>query len=308
MDEKPGPQDAHTQPEQRHTDAGIAEPAIEQIAATNKTSHTDNKENVIPKSIWSNTSSRIGSWRLRKIYREKRDWGKPTDKAIVFLTLGILIAAVAQTVIFKKQWQEMSAAGKQTDQLIDLYRQQAQASADLANATRNTVKVTEEQMHRSQRAYVVTAFGPHPEPDFEHRVWTPIQFTNVGNTVAKKLNVAVVIHLINKGQDPDFLYAPTHIPHRAYTGVLYPKQTPVTIHFTRQKVGATATAKTAAVPITEEELRLLAKGDLIMAVYGTVTYFDVFKVQHWSTFCAFVGPGEKAPSDKCSEYNNTDDN
>lgn len=64
--------------------------------------------------------------------QESSKW---TDKAIVILTGGIVLAAAVQTVIFKKQWKEMSDAGKQTDQMLGLVKKQVENMSQQARDT-----------------------------------------------------------------------------------------------------------------------------------------------------------------------------
>ena len=64
---------------------------------------------------------------------------KWTDKAIVFLTLGIVGAAVWQAVLVNKQWEEMADAGKQTNSIIAEAGRLADANETLAQGMTNSV-------------------------------------------------------------------------------------------------------------------------------------------------------------------------
>jgi hypothetical protein len=128
MSEDPTTKDTHTEPRNDSDQIRIVEPVKEQTASAEKNKHATNKSN--PSTSW--IISRFQSWQIRRIYQRKREWGKPTDWAIVFLTLGILLAALAQTKIFRKQWKEMVLAGKQADRAIKETNRLASA-AEVAN-------------------------------------------------------------------------------------------------------------------------------------------------------------------------------
>jgi hypothetical protein len=65
---------------------------------------------------------------------------KWTDKAVVILTGGILIAAALQTYIFHRQRTEMTEGGKQTDKIIGADQRLADANERFAGAMEQTVK------------------------------------------------------------------------------------------------------------------------------------------------------------------------
>src|SRR5258708_10466685 len=69
-----------------------------------------------------------------------RDKPKWTDVAIVVLTLGILGAAVLQTHVFNKQWEEMHAGGMDTRDLAIAAKAQADAAKAQSESTRGLVQ------------------------------------------------------------------------------------------------------------------------------------------------------------------------
>lgn len=141
-----------------------------------------------------------------------KDRVKWTDIAIVILTLGIVIAAILQTRIFNKQWNEMHSAGEQTDRLIcaanqiksalitanqqnsdavakTLAQNQGQFKAILSKMTESN-NINRESLESVQRAFVVShdvTQGRHiiTDQEGEHAIWSfTMPWENTGTTPA----------------------------------------------------------------------------------------------------------------------------
>ena len=61
------------------------------------------------------------------------------------------------------------------------------------------------------------------------------------------------------------------------------------------------------VPFTSTEAEAFRNNKLYLVIYGTVTYTDFFKVQHWTKFC-YPFYETSAPALSCAQYNGIDTN
>jgi len=78
---------------------------------------------------------------------ERPQW---TDIAIVFLTLGILLAAILQTRIFERQWREMHDSGTDTHDLALAAKAQADASKAQSESTAKLADSTAQEVQQLQ--------------------------------------------------------------------------------------------------------------------------------------------------------------
>jgi hypothetical protein len=59
---------------------------------------------------------------------------------------------------------------------------------------------------------------------------------------------------------------------------------------------------------TDSEVRAVREGKAYLAVYGVITYDDVFNTHHWTRFCNWIALNGTFQTRRCTDYNNVDDN
>lgn len=249
---------------------------------------------------------KIAAARNRHEYKIGQKWSKIPlkDKLIIELTLGLVLIGGVTALIFLEQLsalqgqiQEMKVASGQTERLVIL------SVGQLIQSTRQT-QTAADQLRRSERAMVVPDFSKgHLTPDAQGHLSFEVTLTNTGKTAAKHIHFVAIMDFIQRSDNPEFSYNPPHYADGWTIGVLYPGQTQKFSFF------AMSSKKDKRI-FTSAELNAISFLNPITLMYGKMTYSDVFKNEHWSTFCG-VGssnaPGTHA-SHKCVDYNDTDDN
>jgi hypothetical protein len=131
------------------------------------------------------------------------------------------------------------------------------------------------------------------------------QLVNTGKTPARIVEADVVATVLNKGEELALGNFSVGHPHNhVYAGVIFPgAPVPITIpvvHYGPQ-------AAEAIVP--DDTLRQdIASGNRSIVLYGRITYYDVFGVQHWTQFCTASGTAILDSLKKCIGYNDVDTN
>jgi hypothetical protein len=68
------------------------------------------------------------------------------------------------------------------------------------------------------------------------------------------------------------------------------------------------------VPISADEMKQFALGDMVLVIYVKASYTDFFRVQHWTHFCTWIANDTVSKEPRkynvgaCTTYNDTDDN
>jgi len=218
--------------------------------------------------------------------RESPKW---TDIAIVILTVGIVFAAAVQTVIFKKQWKEMSDAGKQTDQLIRLYGNQVEGIKDLAKEERRYADAAEKTLNAtlsSDRAWIGVEFNV-----------PPFDSSNAPGTIrVSAINTGRSSGIVTKFLTQEYVYdrfprEPFYMPlqTRASRALLIPGS-----HSEGHFPTSTFDAPT---------VQSILSGRLTLYVYSTVQYTNVRTgTRHVTHACVYYVPTIKE-FQACPSYN-----
>jgi hypothetical protein len=234
---------------------------------------------------------------------------------MVRLTTYGLIVTIVTGVIFLGQLYEMISGGTQTDKLVNYSKVQANAASDQADAAQQFsdtsedinnrisdavdqlqdaasnakagIQATQDAMRLDQRAWVGVK-GMEGTPQL-NQPWQPhVVFTNTGRTPAKNVRMWCTL-------EPEYLGTPFKFTKSALGNqrtLIVPNQEPYC------QMEATPAAK-----MDQPTLDSLNSGKLAVAVYGLVTYDDVFGDSHWLTFCKVIHTDGKAWDD-CPEGGN----
>lgn len=239
----------------------------------------------------------------------------------VALTGVLALVALGALVVMRRQLKEMRVARRQTDILLkhamehssalqdtsDQTRslleqaieqtnhaaEQAKAAnmaacaaktssesfAQVANASVESIHVAQQAMHLEQRAWVFVTETRASELQIGHPLSITIGFKNTGRTPARNVQVAACLEPLPKGQAPD-----PNLDKTQSRGVIPPNGTiSVTI----------STGRGHAEGVTEQGLKAIASGELVIWIYGTITYDDIFSTRQATMFCYMLHPDGK---------------
>ena len=194
----------------------------------------------------------------------------------------------------------LRAAADQTDQLIQQAIEQSHTAAEqaraanmaacaaktsaerfgqLADFSMENVPMTRQAMQLEQRAWIFVT--ETRVSDFQ--VGKPLNIVlavkNTGRTLARNVQIAVQIDPLPKG----------HVPEpkldRAETRGTVPPNGTLLIDISR--------GRNHPEGLTEEGLQAIQRGELVVWVYGTIHYDDVFETRQATMFCYMLQPDGK---------------
>jgi hypothetical protein len=205
-------------------------------------------------------------WRVAHWLRDKEREANLADYLIVLLTAAIVFWG-------GMSWWEMHDAGKQTDKLIYLYKQQALA-------TNNLVRVTDkidETARMTQRAFVyytgVHAGVPILDP-ISHKITSIQFFTTWDNSGITRTNKAITW--------TNFKFTPM-------SGLPKDFSFPYDSRFakTSSEIGARNTLASIPFRLSIDNLRDVREHRKRIYVWGEATYYDIFNApQNITKFCS----------------------
>ncbi len=204
-------------------------------------------------------------------------------------------------------------------------RKAADAATTAAKAASASVKQAQQAFHLDQRAWIVAL--PNGSPDFtdNREINIPIRIENTGKTPALGVAGNIVAALFSRNERPEFIYTfKSGHPHYGITGnTLLPYRTgngDPTENFTRQYAvvehGKEFIDRIAKPIILTHAMHEELSGEAAswVAIFGEITYADVFDVGHWTHFCYIMGLSGTTPQvlqqgkKDCVAYNDVDKN
>jgi hypothetical protein len=222
---------------------------------------------------------------VRRQLREMKEARKQTDSLIK--------RAIEQS-------SALNDAAEQTDRLIEQAIQQANAAAEQAKAANmaacaaktssenfaqiaatsvQNIHVAQDAMRLEQRAWVFVTETRVSEMQAGKPLSIIVGFKNTGRTPARNVQIATCIDALPKGQVPD-----PNLEKTQSRGIIPPNGTLfVTIGGGRKN----------AEGITEKGMQAIMAGDLVVWVYGTATYEDIFDNRQATMFCYMLQPDGK---------------
>jgi hypothetical protein len=218
------------------------------------------------------------------------------------------------------QWYEMHQGGIDTHALAEATKDAAGAASDQADAAqqfsdtaedingrmqdavdqlqaaaenaKSSIRATQDAMRLDQRAWVILR-GIEGDLKFNQPWLLSVYFTNTGRTPAKNVRLFCRAVPVVSETEVDFTWSASGTEHptliapndaNSFCGL-----TPLTIP-----------------TVTQEVLDIFSTRKKIEVVYGTVVYDDIFRKQHWLTFCRSMHPDGKE-WDACASHNDTGD-
>jgi hypothetical protein len=240
------------------------------------------------------------------------------DSLLVFFTGVLAVAAIAQCLIFWRQWKEMKSqltvmdrqldemrsASKQTDQLIneaaeharasriaaDAAKVSADSSARIAAAATKSLEYTHEAIYLEQRAWMgvqsIDARGG--SSDSGEKLAVDIVIRNTGKTPAKKIKgFAGFADVDRHDAIPDILSQFQLLPALQQKQVLLP--------------GASVTVS-REITYGVEKMAKIRKDEIVAYIMGETSYFDIFDHKHTTRYC-FRYNGQGNTFSICNEFN-----
>ena len=139
----------------------------------------------------------------------------------------------------------------------------------------------------------------------------PLRVTNIGKTPARNIVVKIFVDIVDSSQNPplDHVEAVQAVevgsPYavgRIRAGIVFPNTS------LKQVVVRPMNGSSAPMVATDDEVSAIKYGRAYLAVYGIITYDDVFNTHHWTTFCDWESLGGTFNAAQCAKYNNVDGN
>lgn len=148
-----------------------------------------------------------------------------------------------------------------------------------ANSTlkqsRTALSATIQNSNRDQRAWVgVEAITGNIE--LGRTTVVTVHYRNSGKTPALKLVTISSVEPVDKGKEPSFIYDP--IDDILSSSVLQPNA------IYRNILNAGGKQKLSVTKLGYDRVK---SGDLVLFVFGKITYEDIFHQPHWTTFCMY---------------------
>jgi hypothetical protein len=211
----------------------------------------------------------------------------------------------------KSRWQRFAGWIKEkssfTDWLVTIF------TAALAGATIYTIIIIGGQldvMRKDQRPWIKLTFD-----SFGVQVNSPIggnlRIVNYGKTVAKNITGQFEVAEVRNGEQARMEYGSASVIFT--TGALFPND-PQVRGIPLQKVAQHSPSGDTYEPImlSQTEYNDFTNGKIFFVAYGTISYSDFFRIQHWTKYCTFLtaanGPPGVFTAKNCTDYNDVDDN
>jgi uncharacterized repeat protein (TIGR01451 family) len=170
-------------------------------------------------------------------------------------------------------------------------------------------------MRKDQRAWLKVGAQPdtfgaetaHWNITTGQPVTYPLQVINVGKTPARNVVMNIFMDIVDSSQEPPLdrvegAKAGSPYPFARITaGIVFPNSNFKQLVVRPMKGDGPLVA-------TDSEVSAIRDGKAYLAVYGIITYDDVFKTHHWTRFCEWDGLNGTFHTERCTKYNNVDDN
>jgi hypothetical protein len=197
---------------------------------------------------------------------------------------------------------------------------EVQRSGDDAHESARAASAQAVAALRAEAAVMTTAFSEQPLMDGsnDEAIRVIMNVTNTGKTDARKFVVNAASVFIPANEDPEFVYRPHHFsangrvlaPGNDLTGGMG-----ITADRTRGASVSVRNDDGSDYKAKPWDVSDYQKGEKDVVIYGSITYGDIFGIQHWSHFCRsyqrFPGRGGKlinSRHSKCANYNDDDEN
>jgi hypothetical protein len=282
---KPSRDNANSKPDHNLSSRSIGEGAKPQ----ENNNQASNKRKDDPKD-----KLKIPHQRIWKFLREP----KLTDWIVALATAAIFVTSLLQWRAISGQWGEMQSGSKQTDRLIKEANRIANSMEKTSEESKRALDATIGMARRDQRAWVgpievVPAWREPTNKPIYIKDGFPAKFevviTNSGKSPARKVRTWIQFDTI----PADRKFSPNYgLPQKQSVSVIQPQQ-----RFTLPT--------SSLQPVNASDIDTIKNGKAILYLFGKITYEDIFKTQHSTTFCMTLAPSLDGFA-ACDAYNEAD--
>lgn len=178
----------------------------------------------------------------------------------------------------------------------------------------------------SQRPWVKIRLAKDGFPDLPRElIGKPLiftlEFSNVGQTPARDVNIASFVEVVDLGKSPNLIDSRMMVPKYPIKGRIFNSGTfgfmfqnakPELEDIHRWKIlteDAWGNHTGDDGVLTKTEWQSLIDGNKYVAIWSVATYSDIFDKLHWTAFCTSHRYGPSPGTTRaCAEYNNADRN
>lgn len=221
-----------------------------------------------------------------------------TTAIVAFGTFFYFIVAIFQWSLMKESSYQ---TGNQLDKMIKESRRIADTSTEMVKQSQTALDATIAHSHLEQRAWVGITNLASPtfnEGDLKvfvkegHQTKLNFVFINTGKTPAINVQANINTHMLESGTNPPS----ANFPDESDRGTVLQPGMEILNDITMPR-NRNATKK---------EVDDLINEKAVLYITGSVTYRDIFKKSHWSTFCLQLRP-DRTAFNWCKTGNETDD-
>lgn len=156
-------------------------------------------------------------------------------------------------------------------------------------------------MRIEQRAWIKISHELQPVAENKPLI-AEITIKNIGKTPAKRIEGNYRVQKVRKDASPDMVSGNNF---NNFIGILN-QDTPSTSHVPMLRENTDILNPAI---LTKSDVAEIESGDVYIAVFGRLTYFDVYGTSHWINFCFWRTPKPGTYTSRgCVEFNNVDDN
>lgn len=224
-----------------------------------------------------------------KEYRFQRSYLKVQIGLLIATTLAFIAAAIYALIAYHQLGIMRNAT--------DATKESADATKDAVQVAKDALKANIDMAHREQRAWV----GPTRivRPESKDATDEPI-------FIKKGLSARFEIIIVNSGKSPAReVKADKNCFLLPLKDQLVPKYTHPKISVGVLQPNMSYRLITTISPLPTSDIDSIKNGDKILYVFGKITYEDIFRIPHWTTFCMKLIPSLDNFS-ACDTYNDAD--
>jgi hypothetical protein len=181
--------------------------------------------------------------------------------ALVLASFLTFFAICVQAYIYNSQLREM--------------RKASDAATNAAKGTTESIRLTEKNARLDLRAWVATVSARSPPPSSKEKLVIQVLIKNTGKTFARDVTISQCMQLVPNENEPKFereegmnvVKGMLLMPNGDYTMTLDVKD-----------------------QWSEEWIDSFKSGKWGICVFGIITYYDIFGIDHWTKFCYMLDP------------------
>lgn len=235
---------------------------------------------------------------LRSAEPTRRDAPKWTDVAIVILTLGLVFVGILQYLIFQKQWQEMNASGRQTDELIHAATINATAAKSFAESTaaitaeiNSAVGAFQRMATSSEKSMLATKDAMR----LDEKAWVSIDSIQIDGEPSLGSPMKFIVKVKNTGKTPALSAAITQQGFGSkQTTALCPIERQLLLFSVVAPASQDSFYLSAKPDVSQGMLDGFKNGSLTVFIKGLFEYRDVFNQPRHTGFCVYY-PSDRLP-------------